>query len=278
MQIRLSSRPLGTMKVDLAVCFAYEGDGKPRGVEGALARDLARQMKADGFAGKPGERLVWTGGDGGPRRVAVVGLGRRRADADRRTEALRLGAARAVGAAADLRARSLGVRLPPVGTRRGEEIVRAAAEGLRLGAYRYEGWLTDPDRKVHAPERAELASDAKNARRALKAAEAGAGAVCLARDLVNEPPSDLNPPAFARRARAAAREAKLTCRVLGAADLKREKMQAMLAVARGRRRRRNSSTWPINRSGRPPARRGYCWSARASRSTPAGSTSSRRST
>jgi leucyl aminopeptidase len=58
-------------------------------------------------------------------------------------------------------------------------------------------------------------------------------AVCLARDLVNEPAMTLTPVAMERRARAVARAKGLGIRVLGPAELKREKMGAYLAVAQG---------------------------------------------
>jgi leucyl aminopeptidase len=58
-------------------------------------------------------------------------------------------------------------------------------------------------------------------------------AVSLARTLVNTPPCDLYPETFAERARAVAQSAGLECTILDERQLEAERMQALLAVARG---------------------------------------------
>jgi leucyl aminopeptidase len=60
-----------------------------------------------------------------------------------------------------------------------------------------------------------------------------ARAVCIARDLVNEPPSRLTPTILARKAQKLAREGKLRSTVLGPAEIRKAGLGALLAVSRG---------------------------------------------
>lgn len=234
MRIRVSGKDLSELKADLAVSFAWEGDREPGGIADIrLRRELARQLDAEEFRGQPGDRLVWNAGQGYPaRRFAVIGLGRRRDDGG---EALRLGAARAARLAESHTARSLALRLPPVANDVSADAARVALEGALLGTYRFDHHVTDPTRSKPALSSLELALEGSPGavKRAVKLGGIGARAVCLARDLVNEPPSDMNPTALARAARAHARTSGLGCRVLDAPELRRLRMGALLGVARG---------------------------------------------
>lgn len=64
-------------------------------------------------------------------------------------------------------------------------------------------------------------------------ADAEGRAVSLARELVNLPPCDLYPETFADRARHVAHQVGVECLVLDEKDLAAERMNALLAVARG---------------------------------------------
>jgi leucyl aminopeptidase len=72
--------------------------------------------------------------------------------------------------------------------------------------------------------------------RGARQAEVEGRAVSLARELVNLPPCDLYPETFADRARLAAQQAGVECMVLDEKDLAAERMNALLAVARGSER------------------------------------------
>jgi leucyl aminopeptidase len=67
-------------------------------------------------------------------------------------------------------------------------------------------------------------------------ADIEARAVSLARTLVNTPPCDLYPETFADRARNVAQKTGLECLVFDEQQLQAERMQALLAVARGSER------------------------------------------
>jgi leucyl aminopeptidase len=232
MRIKVTSRDLSRAEADLAVCFAWEGDAEPQGIDDRpLRRELARQMKAERFRGRVGDRFVWSANGSVPaRRVVVIGLGRRD-----RPNGLRSGAARAARFAQEFSAGSLAIRLPAVAGAERAQRAREVAEGVLLGSYRFDRYVTEPARRPRELRTIELSSagPAAEIERTVQLARRGAAAVYLARDLVNEAPSRLPPPELARRAQAAARRAGLACRVLRPAEIERIGLQALLAVARG---------------------------------------------
>ncbi len=62
---------------------------------------------------------------------------------------------------------------------------------------------------------------------------AGAEAQCLVRDLINRPAGDLTPEDFVKQARKVSRDHKLPIKVWKEAELKKAKMNAILAVGQG---------------------------------------------
>lgn len=110
--------------------------------------------------------------------------------------------------------------------------VRAAALGARLGGYRFDRYLREKStlkgitlllgRSVTPADRQALAVGLK----------VGAG-VCLARDLVNEPPNILYPESFAKEAQRVAKQNKLSIKVLDAKGISRAKMYLHEAVGKG---------------------------------------------
>jgi len=234
MRIRVSHGDLAALKCDLAVCFAYEGDKQPRGVgDDGLRDELAAEMRAEGFRGQAGDRVLWNAdGRYGSRRFLVLGLGKECAVPG---EAIRAGGARAARQAAAFSAKRLALRLPGEGPGGSAAEARAAAEGALLGAYRFDRYLHDPSRRETGLTGLEISADgpAPALRKAVRLGEVAAGAVCLARDLVNEGPSRKRPDRLARGAAAAARKAGLRCKVLGPAELEKLGMRSLMAVNRG---------------------------------------------
>ncbi|HXV76019.1 MAG TPA: leucyl aminopeptidase [Candidatus Polarisedimenticolaceae bacterium] len=236
MRVRVSSKDPSEIEADVVVCFAYEDATAPGAVENPrLLRALTAEMKAERFRGQPTERVMWnTDGDFPCQRFIVIGLGPR---SDVPGETIRAGAARAVRAASRCSARRLALRLPDPDARDPGQEVRAAVEGALLGNYHFDRHLTDPSRKVFRPRSLEVsvARDTRGLAREAHRGEITAAATCLARDLVNEGPSRMNPEGLARAALHAARAAGIGCEVIQAAELKRLGMTALLAVARGSR-------------------------------------------
>jgi leucyl aminopeptidase len=111
------------------------------------------------------------------------------------------------------------------------------ALGMRLRAYAFDRYKTKTKEKDEAePLTVTLrVSDPAALKKALKAREAIAGGVELARDLVNEPPNVLYPEEFADRA-AKLEKLGVEVEILDEKQLKKIGMRALLAVGQGSRR------------------------------------------
>ena len=236
MKLRTSGKDLAELKADLAACFAYEGDSSPAGIRNRLLRgELAAEMKAEKFKGRRGDLLSWNAdGRFGSRRFMVIGLGKK---GENDLDSLRAGCAAGARAATAIHCRSLALQLPPAKGSLVVPAVRAAAEGILFGSYHFDRYLTDADRQ---PVRliSALISSAGPAAAVRKGASLGsviANSVCLARDLVNEPPSRMNPVAMAKVAVAEGRKSGLLVKVHGRRELEKLGFRSMLAVARGSR-------------------------------------------
>jgi leucyl aminopeptidase len=162
--------------------------------------------------------------------VLLVGVG---PDAGRTAETLRRAAAVAVAAAG--KAATLAVALHRAGAPEGDDAALAAvAEGTALAAYRFSRHKSTPDPALEA---ATLLVDGEGAVAAagpvLRRAEVAARGTLLARDLVNEPASDINPATLAAEAVRLARAAGLEHRVLAGPALRRGRFGAVQAVGGG---------------------------------------------
>ena len=182
-----------------------------------------------GFAAKVGDSLVLTSGQDAT--VVLVGTGVR-ASAD--AETWRRAGAAAVRAAGS--GSSVAFVLPAAeeegGTQRNAE---AVATGALLAAYRFEEYQRTP--KSPGPERLVLLApgeDEASLDEGIGRARALCAAVVFARDLVNRPPSDLNP----RQLADAAIEfldgaAGVTVEVWDEERIVAERLGGLLGVARG---------------------------------------------
>lgn len=198
---------------------------------------LKRLIESGDYNGKSG-RCAWLYPPDAPfDRLLAVGLG----SAEKfNAEAFR----RATGAAARevrrMKAPRVAVALPE--GKGGDfpdaaELARAAVEGFVMGAYRFLEFKTRVEDNspiksltVLCPERkSELAAVRREAGRGLTVAEG----VNLARDLVNTPGGDMPPEALAREARRLARKHGLKCSVMGVPQLRKMKMNGILAVGSG---------------------------------------------
>src|SRR6185503_14286973 len=189
-RIRLRPGDAAALDVDVLACFAHEGDASPLGIaDASLRRVLAAEMKARKFAGRRGDVLDRTAGDGARvRRLLVLGLGDPRVPL---AESIGDASARAVRAAEKTGAKRIGIAIPSVPAAALASVVRGATEGALLGAYRFDRYLHDPSRRGNGLESIDIAAAQPGAlaRRAVGEGEIAARAVHLARDLVNEPPS-----------------------------------------------------------------------------------------
>ena len=186
-------------------------------------------LEAAGFAGKP-DQVHLQPGDG--RIVGLVGVG----PAAEATEAAIRRAGAAVARSCSRHAR-VAVRLPGDIGVDGAAARQALAEGAILGGYRYTAFKSSAGGADGSkPELARIdvvGSTSAAAKDALQRGAAIAGAVCLARDLSNEPGGSLTAPAFAEKTAAVAREAGLEFRVWTEAEIEAERLGGVLGVNRG---------------------------------------------
>ncbi len=229
-----SGAPAGT-RADVLVLFA-DDSARPNGavaaIDRALSGQLLRAAKEEGFRGKPEQTFVLHSHGRLPAaRVVVVGTGpAEKMDA----ESLRQAAGRGIRAAQRVRARSVAVAVPGNPT----ETLAPVAEGVALGAYRFDHYLTegreervpvDSVRLLLPDGAARSRSLGETLRRVLHVTEAAN----FARDLVNEPAGQLTPERLAEEASRAAKTHGLEVRVSGPRELKKMRMGMFSAVGQG---------------------------------------------
>ncbi len=198
-----------------------------KGVADHLGKGLLSALTALGATGKPEEvTALSTLGAKGPAVVVAVGLG------DAQTadhETLRRAIGSAVRSLAGTKTVAIALSDPSQ--------VRAAAEGAVLGAYRFTAYRTTSEADHKTPVRSVVlvlpGSVDKTAKAALKRAEIVASAVCLTRDLVNTPPSDLHPVELAEVARTECGKAGVTVEILDEKALKKGGYGGILGVGQG---------------------------------------------
>ncbi len=113
----------------------------------------------------------------------------------------------------------------------------AIVEGFVLGSYRFLRYVTDPERAEGEVDSLTVAvptrSKQKQAESGVARGEIISDAVTQCRDLMVTPGNDLYPESFAKHAQKLAKSYGFDCKVLGPSEIKKEKMGALYAVARG---------------------------------------------
>lgn len=221
------------------VLFVPQDASSPEGAAGLpekLTEPLLSQARQDGFKGREGDALLVRPLNAAPaERVYWVGVGKK---ADVAPEVLRRSAARAVKGLEALGIKEAAMVLPR-GGRSGDDLdVRAFVEGLILGQYRFDRHKSAPARNGTGPvEKIRLLlGDAgvslQDVKEAAAAARLYAEATALARDLVNEPPSRMNPARLAEEATVLAGP-QVTVKVFQGAELEKLGMGALIGVGSG---------------------------------------------
>jgi leucyl aminopeptidase len=237
MHIVAQFTPAETTAADWLIVGHWEGDplaGVAADLDARTERALSRLIERGDFQGKPKETatLHEPRGLSAPR-LLLVGLGpRAKADA----AALFTAAAVAARAITGKAYAKLAMLLPeaPLDA---ETVAAVVGAGLMHGCEGPGLRKNKPDR--FAPQELWLvAPEGQRAavERGARRADAEGRAVSLARELVNLPPCDLYPESFADRARHVAQKTGLECTVLDEKDLAAERMNALLALARGSER------------------------------------------
>src|SRR5579871_1962787 len=212
-----SSEPL-SIAVDVLVLGVPEGATFKEGTLGDLAKalgpSLAKAVKREEFTGKKDQTLELSAGgtDLKPARVLLVGVG----NPSSLTEVdARLFAAKGARFALGAKATSIAIQVLHQSHAGAGE--RATAEGVVLGAYRFTKYLTGDRIPKARIERATLlvtGKITKDAKDAMALGQEVGEAICIARDLINEPPNELIPAVLAERAVEVCKERGLSVSVM----------------------------------------------------------------
>jgi leucyl aminopeptidase len=189
----------------------------PEGVDAAF-------LSAQGFEGKLGDVRCVPGADGRP--AYVVGLG-----AEASVDAAVLRSVAGSLARAAKREESLAI---PIGGSLVDAptAAQAVVEGLELGGYQYTAYKSTGTPR--ALSRVVLVgAGGKRVQDAVAKAQVIAGAVTMARDLVNEPGGSLTPDKLAKRAVAEGAAAGFEVEVWEEKQIKAERLGGLLGVNRG---------------------------------------------
>ena len=204
----------------------------------AVDRGLGGQIRAalgsGDFGGKAGDVvLVYPSRRPKAKRVVLLGTG----DADALdADGLRVLAGRAVGEALRRRASRVALMVPAADAARDASGLQALAEGAVLSGYRFDEYRSgdEPNARVSAFSLlVERGTDLRGGRAAARRGAILGESQNVARTLSNQPANELPPAGLARAARETAKETGLKVRVLDVPELKRRKMNAILAVGGG---------------------------------------------
>lgn len=196
----------------------------------ALGTKLSDAAFAEGFRAKKGQTFqMHTLGQLGATRVLLVGLG---SSQEIGVDDFRKLGGKSAAEANARKAKLALIQLPEVEAIRPDIVATATAEGLLLGNYRFDRYLTENSETPTLAEVKFFTSLTKaRLRQAMVHAKAVAEGVSLARDLVNECAGALTPVEFAKTAKRVGKDASLEVQVLAEKELAKEKMGMMLAVA-----------------------------------------------
>jgi leucyl aminopeptidase len=199
-------------------------------VDHALGGTLGALMEAEEFSGKKDQILALsTLGKLRAKKVVLLGLGPKESPGDGEARAF---SARAARAANSEHATSLAVAVPEGFEAR----LRALAEGIELGAYRFSKYLTGERVPKKSLASATLLLSRKGPADAKKQVDLGqriAAGVNLSRDLSNEPPNVLHPEELAEAARKAGKDNKFKVAVFDHEEILKQGMLLIHAVGRG---------------------------------------------
>ncbi len=218
-------------KTSLLIVPVYQG---PKPGPGVRDTGLAAAYTDAKLTGKKGENLLVTKRRGdrfAAGAVLLVGVGPKEdftVNAARGVLGRVSGTVRRFGSVAT----TVALAFPP---RKAGEAAQAVAEGLGLGAYRFDRYRTkkaDGDLKRVVVLGSDK-SDVRAARAAVKEAAIVVDAVSWARDMVNTPAGDMPPAEIAREAQAMAKQVGLTCKIWNEKQLADGGFNGILGVGKG---------------------------------------------
>lgn len=168
---------------------------------------------------------------GKPTAAFLVGLGKK---SEWSLSRFQLFARRFVPLAASQRVESIAIHMPSLALQDVAEadLVRMMTENLLLAEYKFGKYKKEPEKKRKLRSVTLLTHDIGSVQ-ALRAGKVTAAYTNLSRDMANTPGGDMTPSNLAKEAIQLARKTGCTIRVLDRAAMVKEKMGAILGVAKG---------------------------------------------
>jgi leucyl aminopeptidase len=195
-----------------------------------LGEDATSVVSDGDFAGKPGETALLYGQQGPAPRLLLVGLGERDLASP---EKLRRAAATVARRARTLKLREAALYLPALPDTEIRDTARAAAEGAKLGLYRFVKHKTSTDGHELDTFWVVTGEEALDeAREGTMLGERVAEGCALARDLANEPSNVATPEYLAGQARRISETYGMRCEVLDRAGIEAEGLTGLATVGR----------------------------------------------
>ncbi|NRA35838.1 MAG: leucyl aminopeptidase [Polyangiaceae bacterium] len=234
LRVELSKDDPSEQELDLLVIGVYEGSLAKQ------ARAAALNTKLNGALMDEADRVEFGGtadalldlptlGALPAKRIMLVGLGPKRGMNNARLRRFAAVVARAAGSTEAI------TLCLPAGV--DGKSLRAIAEGLALGAYRFTKYFTgDRAAKKSLGLVTVVKASGRPNKTEQRAVDTGlqiAAAVCIARDAVNEPPNELTPEALAQLAKKIAKQGKLKIKVLDKKGIAAAGMKLHYAVGQG---------------------------------------------
>jgi leucyl aminopeptidase len=236
LEIQVQTAQVPDLAADLLVVGVLQGGGKAglapalKSADAALGGALAKLVAKEEFVGKRDQTIALsTLGRLGAEKLVLIGLGEKRSLG---APEVRTFAAKAARTANVEKATTLAVSLP-AGL---EGELRAVAEGLELGAYRFSRYLTGDRKPKRSLESVTVGVGGRvkpNAKAALAVGQRVGEAVNFSRDLSNEPPNVMYPESFAAAASKLAKDNGLRVQVFDFKEIRRRGMKLIDAVGRG---------------------------------------------
>lgn len=218
-----------TATADIVAFIIDEDGGLPvhaKALDAEVGGLLSEALGADSFTGKAGQQAFIVLPKGAPaRRAVLLGGGK----VDKRNAR----AHETLGAQLYKAQSGSGFKSLALHAGKAEHAARLAV-GIRLAAYRFDTYRTklkDQDKPKLTDITLVLKGD-KTAADLFAPLNAAVDGTCMARDLVNMPPNDLNPETYAAKIETLA-ELGLEVEILGEAQLEALGMRSMLGVGQG---------------------------------------------
>ncbi len=232
-RVELSSTDPAASDVEILAIAVFEGELDKQkhlaAIDAQFDGAIAAHASHVEFKAAPNQVMdVPTLGRLPARRLLLIGLGPKRGCDD-----ARLRHALAAGARAAASGPKLGVVLPE---RIQGQAMRAVAEGVTLGAYRFSRYLTGDRAPKSNLEEVVLFRSGRFEAAEKKAVEQGTAvalAVEVARDAVNEPPNVMTPEQMAKTAAEIAKAGRLKIQVLDKEGIRKAGMKLHYAVGQG---------------------------------------------